>query len=377
MPEDMYLSRLVLTNFKNYTESDLEFSDRINCFVGDNGVGKTNILDSIHYLSLTKSYFSNIDSNNIMHGQDYFLIKGRFIDNNSSYEVYCGFQKDKRKVFKLNSKEYSRLSDHIGRYPAVMISPADSSIISEGSEERRKFMNGVVSQYDRAYLDSVIRYNKALKNRNILLKQYGRSGNHDSEMIQLWESQMIPLAESIHQIRDTFIKELIPVFQEYYSHISNSREKVELKYRSQLNDASMKSLFEKAYEKDKILQYTTVGPHRDDMLLFMNGYPIRDLGSQGQQKSYLVALKLAKFEYISNKGGIKPILLMDDLFDKFDSGRVRQIMKLLSENHFGQIFITDTNPERLKLILSEMDIDYKLFKINQGVEEVISNGTEN
>lgn len=377
MPEDMYLSRLILTNFKNYTESDLGFSDHINCFIGDNGVGKTNILDSIHYLSLTKSYFSNIDSINIMHGQDYFLIKGRFIDDNSSYEVYCGFQRDKRKVFKLNSKEYSRLSDHVGRYPVVMISPADSGIITEGSEERRKFMNGVISQYDRVYLDTVMRYNKALKNRNILLKQYGSNGNHDREMIQLWESQMIPLAETIHQTRDTFIKELIPVFQEYYSHISDNREKVELEYRSQLNDASMKSLFEKTYEKDRILQYTSAGPHRDDMLLYMNGYRIRDLGSQGQQKSYLVALKLAKFEYISNKGGIKPILLMDDIFDKFDSGRVRQIMKLVSENRFGQIFITDTNQERLKLILSEINIDYKLFKINHGVEEVISSEKDN
>ncbi|HUS86601.1 MAG TPA: DNA replication/repair protein RecF [Bacteroidales bacterium] len=370
----MYLSKILLTNFKNYDGAELIFSPRINCFVGDNGVGKTNILDSIHYLSLTKSYFTNVDLNNIKHGEDYFIVKGEFRNGNDKNEVYCGFQREKRKALKLNGKEYDKLSDHIGRFPVVMISPADNSIISEGSDVRRKFMNNVISQYDRGYLEEVIRYNKALKNRNRLLKDYGRAGTSDREMLSLWEHHMIPAAGKIYREREAFIKEIIPVFQEYYNHVSGQREEVELVYRSQLEGQEMNRLFDESYEKDRIMQYTTAGIHKDDLLLMMDSYAIKDLGSQGQQKSYLVALKLAKFEYITKKGGKKPVLLMDDIFDKFDEKRVKQIIKLVSDNKFGQIFITDTHQERLVSILEGVNIEYKLFRINKGVEEVISNG---
>jgi len=370
----MYLSKIKLSNFKNYSESDLDFSPKINCFVGDNGVGKTNILDAIHYLSLTKSYFTNIDSNCIKHGEDYFLVKGVFPSTDEDDEVYCGFQKSKRKVFKHNNREYSRMSEHIGKYPVVMISPADSSIIEGGSDDRRKFMNGVISQYDRSYLEAVIHYNKALKNRNILLKQYAVSKKYDREMLQLWEKQMIPAAEQIHKARKEFIEELIPVFQEYYTHISGGREEVKLTYRSQLNRESFLINLEKSFEKDCILQYTTTGVHRDDMSLLMNDYSIRDLGSQGQQKSYLVALKLAKFDYIRSRGKRIPILLMDDVFDKFDAKRVEKIIELVADNKFGQIFITDTHRDRLNLILSAADVDYKLFRIDSGIDEIITNG---
>ena len=370
----MYLNKLSLTNFKNYSGSEIEFSPKINCFVGDNGVGKTNILDAIHYLSLTKSYFTAIDTQCIKHGEDFFLVKGSFPGEGDEDQVYCGFQKGKGKVFKHNNKEYSRLADHIGKYPVVMVSPADSSIISGGSEERRKFMNGVISQYDREYLDSVIRYNKALKNRNSLLKQYSTKGGFDREMLKLWEDQMVNYANHVYKRRKDFLDDLIPVFQEYYNHISGEREKVELHYKSQLDNGDFAGLLENALEKDRILQYTTVGIHRDDMKLFMNDHSIREIGSQGQQKSYLVALKLAKFEYISSRGGIKPVLLMDDIFDKFDAGRVEQIIKLVSEQRFGQIFISDTHRDRLNLILSGSDVDYKLFRIDQGIEEIIANG---
>ncbi|MDX2415277.1 MAG: DNA replication/repair protein RecF [Bacteroidales bacterium] len=370
----MYLKSLNLSNFKNYSESEIKFSAKINCFVGDNGVGKTNILDAIHYLSLTKSYFTNIDSNCIKHGEDFFLIKGSFPSKEEIDIVFCGFQKGKKKTFKHNSKEYSRLADHIGLYPVVMISPADSSIISDGSEERRKFMNGVISQYDRDYLDAVMRYNKALKNRNILLKQYGLKGGYDREMLQLWEEQMIPAAEQVYSKRSMFLEELIPVFQEYYNHISDVREKVDLQYKSQLKEGNLRELLEASLQKDRVLQYTTVGIHRDDMKLMMNKYPIRDLGSQGQQKSYMVALKLSKFEYIKKKGGVKPILLMDDIFDKFDASRVARIIELVADERFGQIFITDTHRDRLNLILSGSHTDYKLFKIDKDIEEIIVNG---
>jgi DNA replication and repair protein RecF len=370
----MHLSKLKLSNFKNYAESDIDFSAKINCFVGDNGVGKTNILDAIHYLSLTKSYFTNIDSHCVRHGEDYFLIKGVFPSDENDDEIYCGFQKSKRKVFKNNNKEYARMSEHIGKYPVVMISPADSSIIEGGNDERRKFMNGVISQYDRTYLDAVIRYNKALKNRNILLKQYASSKNYDRDMLGLWEQQMIPAAEQIHRSRKEFVEELIPVFQEYYTHISGGREKVKLNYKSQLNMDSLAYLLEKSYDKDCILQYTSTGVHRDDMALEMNDYPIRELGSQGQQKSYLVALKLAKFDYIKNKGLVSPILLMDDLFDKFDAKRVEMIIELVADKKFGQIFISDTHRDRLNLILSDSDVDYKLFRIDSGISEIVTNG---
>jgi len=370
----MYLKKLNLSNFKNYNEIDVEFSPRINCFVGDNGVGKTNILDAIHYLSLTKSYFVNVDSVNIRHGNDFFIIKGTFHDSVEDEEIICGLQRSKRKSFRRNGKEYSRISDHIGRYPVVMISPADSSIITDGSEERRKFMNNVISQFNRDYLNDIISYNKALKQRNRLLKDYAADGRFDRQMLDLWEQQMLNPGRNIYDSRSGFVEEIIPLFQQYYNHISEDREKVRLKYKSQLSKRSMKDLFDMNIDKDRIMRYTTSGIHRDDLILEMDEFPIKEIGSQGQQKSYLVALKLAKFEYIRNKGGLKPILLMDDIFDKFDGKRVAQIIELVSENRFGQIFITDTHGERMKSVLSEINIDYRLFKIDNGVIEFVVNG---
>ncbi|MDT8400864.1 MAG: DNA replication/repair protein RecF [Bacteroidales bacterium] len=377
MHNDMYLNRLNLSNFKNYSEIDISFSPRINCFVGDNGVGKTNILDAIHYLSLTKSYFVNIDSVNVRHGENFFIIKGIFQNDDGSEEVMCGLQRGKRKTFRRNGKEYSRISDHIGRYPVVMISPADSSIISDGSEERRKFMNNVISQFNRNYLNDIIAYNKALKQRNRLLKDYSSGGKFERQMLELWEEQMLKPGRSIYESREGFVKEIIPLFQQYYDHISEKRENVRLIYKSPLAKYSMKELFERNIDKDRILAYTTSGIHRDDLNLEMDGFSIKDIGSQGQQKSYLVALKLAKFEYIRNKGGLKPILLMDDVFDKFDEKRVAQIIKLVSENRFGQIFITDTHRDRMQSVLSEINIEYKVFLIDDGIEELVVNGKEN
>ncbi|TFH33634.1 MAG: DNA replication and repair protein RecF, partial [Bacteroidia bacterium] len=280
----MYLRRLVLSNFKNYSEADLEFSPRINCFVGDNGVGKTNILDAIHYLSLTKSYFTNVDSVNIRHNQEYFIVKGFFDHDSEEVEVYCGFQKEKGKIFKRNGRAYPRLADHIGRYPVVMISPYDSIIITGDSEERRKFINNVISQYDRNYLDDVIRYNKALKTRNRLLKDMAAGSGFDRDVLSIWEEQMTGPANNIFSARNLFVEQLIPVFQKYYTHISGNMEEVELAYKSQLANISFADLLKVSAEKDRALQYTTAGIHRDDILLAMDGYPIRELGSQGQQK---------------------------------------------------------------------------------------------
>ena len=371
----MYLKNLTLTNFKNYEQTDLEFSPRINCFVGNNGVGKTNILDAIHYLSLTKSFFNAIDSISIRHGEDFFIINGSFAGNGEEDQIYCAFQKQKQKVMKKNGKEYQKLSDHIGKFPVVMISPADSALISEGSEERRRFLNKIISQYDPEYLDSALKYNKALQQRNRLLKEFNESGRFDNDTLLIWNVQLVKYGEYVYKERKSLVNELIPVFQEYYSMISSEKETVRLSYRSHLSEGDFAEALLNSVAKDRFLEYTTVGIHKDDLLLEMDGYPVKSLGSQGQQKSYLVALKLAKFDYIRRKSGISPVLLLDDIFDKFDAERVEQIIRLVGSSRFGQIFITDTHQSRLNEILSSHDTDYKLFMIsNNSVEEIIRNG---
>ena len=371
----MYLKNLTLTNFKNYEQTDLEFSARINCFVGNNGVGKTNILDAIHYLSLTKSFFNVIDSISIRHGEDFFIINGVFAGSGEENQIYCAFQKQKQKVMKKNGKEYQKLSDHIGRFPVVMISPADSALISEGSEERRRFLNKIISQYDPVYLDSALKYNKALQQRNRLLKEFNESGKFDNDTLLIWNAQLVRYGEYVYKERKNLVNELIPVFQEYYSMISSEKETVRLSYRSNLSEGDFAEALLNSISKDRFLEYTTVGVHKDDLLLEMDGFPAKSLGSQGQQKSYLVALKLAKFDYIQRKSGISPVLLLDDIFDKFDAERVEQIIRLVGSSRFGQIFITDTHQSRLNEILSSHGTDYRLFMIsNNSVEEVIQNG---
>jgi DNA replication and repair protein RecF len=362
----MYLRKLNLVNFKNYEQLDIELCEKINCFVGDNGAGKTNLLDAVYYLSLTKSYFNTIDTQNITNGQDFFMIQGEYERDGTKENIYCGVAKDKRKQFKRNNKEYQKLSLHVGLIPVVMISPADSSLIIEGSDVRRKFINGVISQYSIEYLDTVIRYNRALIQRNILLKDFGRTGTFNREYLEVWDAQLIDSGQFIYEKRLEFARKFQPIFQSYYKTISESQEKVGLVYQSQLNEGNFKQLLEKSLEKDRILQYTTVGIHKDDLLMKMNSFPIKRNGSQGQQKTYLVALKFAEFDFIKELNGIAPVLLLDDIFDKFDSKRVRQIISLVSDKHFGQIFITDTNQDRAVSILKEISADHKVFRVENG-----------
>jgi len=368
----MYLKKLALTNFKNYELNELEFSPKINCFVGNNGVGKTNILDAIHYLSITKSFFNNIDSISIRHGEDYFLIQGTFVRNEDEDQISCAFQKQKQKLFKINGKEYQKLSDHVGKYPVVMISPADGSLILGGSEDRRRFLNKIISQYNAEYLDSVLRYSKAIQQRNKLLKDFKSSGKFDNELLSIWDSQLVKYGSYIFNEREMLVNELIPVFQEYYTMISSGKEEVNLKYRSHLSEGGFAEGLRNSVTKDRYLEYTTVGVHKDDLLFGMDEFAVKSLGSQGQQKSYLVALKLAKFDYIKRKAGFSPILLLDDIFDKFDAERVEQIIKLVGNHRFGQIFITDTHKDRLQDILLSHKTDYKLFKIDDNEVEDVS-----
>jgi DNA replication and repair protein RecF len=371
----MYLKKLALTNFKNYDQTELEFSPRINCIVGNNGVGKTNILDAIHYLSLTKSFFNNIDSISIRHGEDYFIINGTFVRNEEEDQIYCAFQKQMPKVLKKNGKEYQKLSDHVGKYPVVMISPADNALVSEGSEERRRFLNKIISQYNAEYLDSVLKYSKALQQRNRLLKEFKSTGSFDNDALSIWDSQLVRYGTYVFRERDILVNELIPVFQERYSMISSEKERVRLSYRSHLSEGDFAEALVTSVTKDRFLEYTTIGIHKDDLHFEMNEHSVKTLGSQGQQKSFLVALKLAKFDYIKHRSGYSPILLLDDIFDKFDAERVEQIIRLVGNQKFGQIFITDTHQSRLHEILSSHKTDYRLFRINNNaVEEIIKNG---
>ena len=359
----MYLNTISLINFKNFEQADFEFRGRINCFVGNNGVGKTNILDAIHYLSLCKSFFNAIDTQNIRHDEEFFVIQGNYQRNGEEEKIYCGVKRNTKKQFRRNKQDYDRLSDHIGLIPVVMVSPGDSILITGGSEERRKFINSVISQYDKQYLEDMIAYNHALTQRNILLKDFAKKRYFDRESLDLWSDQMTVPGERIFNKRREFIERMIPIFMHYHQFVSLGREDVGLVYESRLYEGELAGLLDNSVEKDRLLQYTTCGIHKDELLLNLGDHLIKKNGSQGQQKTYLIALKLAQFEFIKNLNGLSPILLLDDIFDKLDQGRVEQIIKLVSENNFGQIFITDTSRERLNMILKDTGIGYSIFEL--------------
>lgn len=369
----MHLKSLSLVNFKNYEQVDIPLSEKINCFVGENGVGKTNILDAVHYLALCKSNLNPIDTQNIMYEQEFCVVQGLFERLGKEENIYCGIRKQKKKQFKRNRKEYQKLSEHIGLIPLVMISPADSVLINGGSEERRKFMNGVIAQYSKAYLDNMIQYNRALTQRNRLLKDFSITRSFNQDMLEVWDEQLIRYGEPVYEERRRFVDELLPVFSSFYEHVSGNRESVTLTYQAQLQHIGFREGLQASLEKDRIIQYTTFGVHKDDLGMKLGDHSLKKSGSQGQQKTFLVALKLAEFEFIRKLTEIPPILLLDDIFDKFDANRVKQIISLVAENHFGQIFITDTNELRLQGILKEIPADHRVFRIEQGGSVALMN----
>jgi len=372
----MFLKKLSLTNFKNYTEAAVDFSAKINCFIGNNGEGKTNLLDAIHYLSFCKSFFNSIDSQNIRHGTDFFAIHGTYSRNGDTPETISCIQKlNQKKIFKQNTKEYDRLSDHIGLYPLVMISPYDRDLINDGSEVRRRYIDSVMSQFDKVYLNELINYNKVLAQRNALLKYFGETQTFSQESLDIWNQKMVSLGISIFETRRKFIAEFMPVFSHYYELISDGREKVGITYESQLLQGDFYQLLQQAGEKDRYARYSTVGIHKDDLVFEIDGYPVKKYGSQGQQKSFVVAIKLAQFEYTRNLKGYNPLLLFDDIFDKLDDNRVEQLIKLVSADSFGQVFITDTQRYRIEKIVNRHEIDYRIFEIATGmVKELVMNG---
>ncbi len=367
----MVLKQIHLVNFKNYADVTLQFSEKMNCLVGNNGMGKTNILDAIHYLSFCKSFFNAIDSQNIKHGEGFFVIQGSYNRNGETTEVYCGQKRNQKKIFKHDKKEYERLSEHIGMYPLVMISPGDAELINGTSEIRRKFIDGIISQYDKIYLEKLIAYNQVLKQRNALLKQFYESRAFDSVTLEIWDEQLIIHGKGILQIRLDFIKEFIPLFNKHYAYISESKEEVSLNYESSVGERDYKTAILTSMERDRILHYTTVGPHKDDLDFTINGFSLKKFASQGQQKSYLLALKLAQFEFIKTKKNTKPLLLLDDVYDKLDETRFRKLIELVSDDNFGQVFITDTHADRIRDLFAFNNIDKKIFLVDNGVVETL------
>lgn len=362
----MWLKRISILNYKNLEQAELSFSRKMNCIIGKNGMGKTNLLDAVYYLSFCKSATNPIDSQNIRHNQDFFVIQGFYeTDTLEPEEVYCGLKRKQKKQFKRNKKEYTRLSDHIGFIPLVLVSPADSLLIAGGSEERRRFMDVVISQFDREYLEALIRYNKALMQRNTLLKS---DIEPEEELMAVWEEMMAAAGAVVYQKRKAFIDEFIPVFQSYYAYISQDREEVSLAYESHAAQGDLLQLIKESRQRDRIMGYSLKGVHKDDLVMQLGEFPIKREGSQGQNKTYLIALKLAQFEFLKRTGSqTTPLVLLDDIFDKLDASRVEQIVKLVAGDNFGQIFITDTNRDHLDKILKKIDGDYKLFEVEGGM----------
>ena len=361
----MILKRISILNYKNLEQVELDFSPKMNCFIGQNGMGKTNLLDAVYYLSFCKSATNPIDSQNMMHHQDFFVIQGFYeTESGDTEEIYCGMKRRQKKQFKRNKKEYTRLSDHIGFIPLVMVSPSDSELISGGSEERRRFMDVVISQYDKEYLEALIRYNKALQQRNTLLKN---EQGFDEELMEVWEEMMAASGEVVYRKRCAFIEEFIPIFQTFYSQISQNKEEVGLVYESHAQQGNLVQLLKESRQRDQIMGSSLKGIHKDDLLMQLGDYPIKKEGSQGQNKTYLIALKLAQFDFLRRTGShTTPLLLLDDIFDKLDASRVEQIVKLVAGDKFGQIFITDTNRDHLDKIMQKIEGEYKVFSVEDG-----------
>ena len=367
----LYLQALKLTNFKNYESQTLLLSQHLNCFVGQNGMGKTNILDAIYYLCMCKSHFKTSDKHLTKHGTDFFRLEGNFVNERKEEKVIdkiiAKVQTRKRKDFECNLAVYDRLSDHIGRFPVVMIAPDDTLMAMEGSEERRRFLDNTLCQLDNQYLTHLMHYNKVLSQRNKVLKQFAETRTFDDILIQSYDVQLLPSANYIHQKRQEWMKDFEPIFIDYYSQISGERESVKCIYQSKLSDTDFETLLVETREKDRILQRTTTGTHKDDLKFVFNEVPVKQFASQGQLKSYILALKLAQYELLRQEKGIAPILLLDDIFDKLDENRVRHLLELLiQKKEFGQVFITDTHENRVAQIVGKFDMNYEKFVIENG-----------
>ncbi|NVO31533.1 DNA replication/repair protein RecF [Hymenobacter lapidiphilus] len=366
----MNLENLHLLFFKNYEEAQLAFSPHINCFIGDNGSGKTNLLDAIHYLSLTKSAFTQADAQSIRQGEEFFVVRGRFEgrpDEAPAETIQCSLRVGQKKSVTHDKQPYERVSDHIGRYPVVLISPYDTDLIRQGSEERRKHFDSLMSQLDHAYLELLIRYTQLLKQRNALLKLAAdRQAGYDRDYLLTIDEQLAPLGEQLVQRRQEFLVGFEPLFQRHYAQLADGQEQVTLTYKSELPGTDFGKLLRLQERRDLTLQRTTTGPHRDDFTFLMDEKPVKGYGSQGQQKSFAIALKLAQFELLAERQHQKPLLLLDDIFDRLDEKRITRLMQLVANHTFGQIFLTDTHLERTDRVLAELSEDIRRFRVDAG-----------
>ncbi len=367
----MILRNLSLVNFRNYEQLEVACSERINCFTGLNGSGKTNLLEAIHYLALCKSFLNPSDTLNIKFEAPFFVIQGEFVREDGTEEtIYCGVKKGVKKVFRKNGKDYDRLSDHIGLIPLVVVNPSDGVLIMGGSEERRRFMDSVISQYDRHYLDHLISYNRVLSQRNALLKQLSK-GNGEMATMEVLDLQLAQHGIIIHEKRKEFIGKIKPLFHNFYAILAGETEDVTIEYDSVLQSKSFAQALDDSRRKDLALEYTTTGIHRDDLDFKINGYSLKKSGSQGQQKSFLISLKLAEYRLLDISTGRKPLLLLDDIHDKLDADRVYRLMELVCSSDFGQLFITDTGAGRMHVLFKGRGLPYKMYEVSQGKLESI------
>ena len=360
----MFLKQLSLTNYKNLEASQFKFEARINCFIGNNGIGKSNILDGIYHLAFTKSYFNPSSVQNIQFDKEFFVIEGKFQKLERDEKINCSLKRGQKKVIKRNGKIYDKIAEHIGLIPLVIISPADQDLIIEGSITRRKFIDNVIGQTDKNYLQNLLDYKNTLAQRNALLKYFALNRTFDKNTLDIYNHQMNELSRPIFDKRVDFMREFVPIFKSRYKSISGDKEEIDIEFRSDLNKNTLLQLLEEHLDKDKILQFTSVGVHKDDLDFQISGSPIKKFGSQGQQKTFLIALKLAQFDFIKQVVGMSPIVLLDDIFDKLDQNRVAQTIQLFENETTGQIFISDTHEDRIKEALSVGKSSYELFNLN-------------
>ena len=359
----MFIKNLKLFNFKNHSEKSFDFSPEINCFVGNNGAGKTNFLDALHYLSMAKSFLGNLDAQNILHESDFFAIEAEIQGEEKNDIIKVQLPKEGKKIIKKNDKTYERIADHIGFLPSVMISPYDANLISDGSESRRKFLDAMISQTDSDYLFALIQYQKTLQQRNALLKYFAKNRTFDLDSLEIYNEPLNKFGTQIFEKRQRFVASILPTIQHFYEIISKGNEKVTVIYESNLNEQNFEEILSENLEKDRVLTYTSRGIHKDDLRFVMNGNLIKKFGSQGQQKSFLIALKLAQIKRIKDITNKNPILLLDDIFDKLDDNRVSQLIELVNQQNFGQIFITDTHRERTESVVKRINEESKIFQI--------------
>ncbi|WP_454060486.1 DNA replication/repair protein RecF [Elizabethkingia ursingii] len=359
----MLIQSIRLNNFKNHAFRQFDFSPQINCFVGNNGVGKTNILDALYYLSVGKSFLGNTDQNNILQGEEFFNIEAVVADDEKENIIKVQQPLNSKKIIKKNDKSYERLADHIGFLPSVIISPYDNNLISDSGEARRRFLDGMISQTDTEYLFHIIQYQKTIQQRNALLKAFQKNRYFDADSLDIYQHHLIKSGNIIHEKRKTFNEKFSPIVQKFYQLISDGKEDIEINYQSDLSEQDFEAILIQNLEKDRILTYTSRGTHKDDLIFLMRQFPLKKTGSQGQQKTFLISLKLAQMQMIKDITGKSPILLLDDIFDKLDDNRVSQLIALVNKENFGQIFITDTHKDRTQSIVQRINEESRIFEL--------------